>query len=68
MSATVPTNEFLLKSAKKQLGFKPSAQVSLNDVGSLVPHQRYLSEQLVLITFSIQSLFVPLVSVGRDSA
>ena len=49
MSATAPTNEFLLKSAKKQLGFKPTAQVSLNYVDTRPPHQRYLSEQLVLI-------------------
>jgi len=59
MSTTVPTNEFLLKSAKKQLGFKPTAQVSLNDVDSLVPHQRDLSE-LVLMTSSIQSPYFSL--------
>ena len=32
MSTTASTNDFLLESAKKQLGFKPTAQVSLNDV------------------------------------
>lgn len=50
MSTTAPTDDFLLAAAKKQLGFKPTAQVSLNDVDSLPPHQRYLSEQLVLMT------------------
>lgn len=64
------TNEFLLKSAQKQLGFKPTAQVSLNDVDTIVPHQRCLSEQLVLMTsfpHSIPySLLAPLMSIGLD--
>jgi hypothetical protein len=50
MSTTALSNDFLLDSAKKQLGFKPTAQVSLSDVDSLRPHQRYLSEQRVLMT------------------
>jgi len=49
MSTATPTNSFLLESAKKQLGFKPTALVSLNDVDNIAPHQRYLSEQLVLM-------------------
>ena len=49
MSTAAPTNSFLLESAKKQLGFKPTALVSLNDVDNIAPHQRYLSEQLVLM-------------------
>lgn len=50
MSATTSTNDFLLESAKKQLGLQPNAQVSLNDVGTIAPHQRYLSEQPALMT------------------
>lgn len=57
MSTTAPTNDFLLQSAKKQLGFKPTAQVSLNGIDSIVPHQRYLSEKLALMTSL--SLFNP---------
>lgn len=50
MLTIAPTNEFLLKSAKKQLGFNPADPVSLNDADRIAPHQRYLSEQLVLMT------------------
>ena len=35
MSSTAVSHDFLLKSAKGQLGFKPTAHVSLNDVDSL---------------------------------
>jgi len=49
MSTTASTNDFLLQSAKKQLGFMPTAHVSLNDVDTIAPHQRYLSE-LALMT------------------
>lgn len=37
MSTTAPTNEFLLKTAKEQFGFKPTTQVSLNYVGTPAP-------------------------------
>lgn len=50
MSTTASTNDFLLQSAKKQLGFMPTAHVSLNDVDTIAPHQRCLSEQLALMT------------------
>lgn len=63
MSITAISNDFLLKSAKGQLGFKQTAQVSLNDVDSLPPHQRCLSEQLVLMT-SLSLFFAALMSIG----
>ena len=50
MSTTTPTNDFLLRAAKKQLGFKSAVQVSLSDVDTIAPHQRYLSERPMLMT------------------
>ena len=56
MSTPAVTNKFLLKSAQKQLGFRPTAQVSLNYVDTISPHQRCLSEQLVLMNSFLHSI------------
>jgi len=71
MSTPSLANKFLLKSAQKQLGFKPTAHVSLNYVDTIPPHQRYLSEQLVLMKSFLHSIpFFPtvlLMSIGFGS-
>lgn len=64
MLTTALSNGFLLESAKGQLGYKPTAQVSLNDVDGLPSHQRCLSEQLVLMT-SIPRLILCYIDVDR---
>ena len=69
MSTTTLPNDFLLKSAKRQLGFKPNAKVSLNDVDGLPLHQRCLSEQLVLMTPLLPfNPFIPLCDLDGDRA
>ena len=65
MSTTTLPEDFLLKSAKRQLGFKPNAQVSLNDVDRLPP--MILSEQLVLMTPLLPlNSFIPLCDLNGD--
>ena len=68
MSTPALANKYLLKSAQKQLGFRPTAHVSLNYVDTIPPHQRYLSEQLVLMKSFLHSIplfpTAPLMPIG----